>query len=423
MSVKSTSAAIALCAAALGITGCGGSRPVSSPSIRPAAHTAGVVESWGRFGGGGGRGRVSVMPKGGKGGAGAPVGPVRTSPAPISGIQGTVSQVATSNSDGYALTSTGAVYAWGAGAQGELGDGSTPKVSQSAVRVRFPAGVRIASLPDPMPFDAGMAIDTRGRVWAWGNDTNQEFCLPRAVMVHTPVKVPLSHVTLAVGAARHATYDADGRIVSCGLGEYGQLGNGTTGLSAQTATPVAAQGLPTGRATALTAGYGDTGALMANGTYYDWGLNADGQLGDGNTTESDTAVKVALPDPVRSVSMGGSLGDNGQTMALLAGGALWQWGGGSVGQLGDGAIADRLHPFRLSEPRGVHFVKVSSGGQTDYAIDQRGRLWAWGGDTEGDIGDGTSGGPVKRPVRVALTVSQVSATAHDIAVVTARPIR
>jgi alpha-tubulin suppressor-like RCC1 family protein len=227
-------------------------------------------------------------------------------------------------------------------------------------------------------------------------------------------------VTLAVGAARHATYDTGGRIVSCGLGEFGQLGNGTTGLSSETATPVAVRGLPAGRVIALTAAYGNTGVLMADGTYYDWGTNADGQLGDGTTSESDTPVKVTLPGPVRSVSMGGSLANNGQTMALLSNGALWEWGAGKVGQLGDGATANRPRPFRLSEPRGAHFVAVSSGGQTDYAIDQHGRLWSWGGDTEGDVGRGATGGPVTHPVKHVVRVSQVSATAHDAVILTAR---
>lgn len=406
------------CASMPAVAGCGGARPASGPSLQRAARVAGVVEAWGRFGGGGGRSRLRVMPKGT--GIGAGVGPVRTRPTIVGGVRGTVRQISTSNSDGYALTRTGAVYAWGAGGQGELGDGATAPVSLNAVRVRFPSGVRIASLPDPMPFDAGMAIDTRGRVWAWGNDMNNEFCLPRPALLDTPVKVPLSHVTLAVGAARHATYDAGGRIVSCGLGEFGQLGNGTTGMSSQTARPVAVRGLPAGGVVALTAAYGDTGALMAGGAYYDWGLNGDGQLGDGTRTERDTPVRVALPGPVRSVSMGGSLANNGQTMVLLAGGALWEWGAGAVGQLGDGARANRLRPFRLREPPGVRFVQVSSGGQTDYAIDQHGRLWSWGGDTEGDVGRGAVGGPVTRPVMHVVRVSQVSATAHDVAILTAR---
>jgi alpha-tubulin suppressor-like RCC1 family protein len=106
-------------------------------------------------------------------------------------------------------------------------------------------------------------------------------------------------------------------------------------------------------------------------------------------------------------------------MALLSNGALWEWGSGSDGQLGNGSTANSRAPVRLTEPSGVSFVAVSSGGETDYAIDQNGRLWSWGGDSDGDIGNGTTGGPVTHPVEDALTVSQVSATAHDIAIASA----
>ena len=56
---------------------------------------------------------------------GGPSHVVRT-PTPVAGIDGTVRQVASSNSDGYGLTTTGRVYAWGAGAQGELGERDAP---------------------------------------------------------------------------------------------------------------------------------------------------------------------------------------------------------------------------------------------------------------------------------------------------------
>ena len=54
-------------------------------------------------------------------------------------------QIATSNSDGYALTSDGVVWAWGVGSYGELGNGEKPPYSTTAVRVDFPAGVKIVS--------------------------------------------------------------------------------------------------------------------------------------------------------------------------------------------------------------------------------------------------------------------------------------
>lgn len=161
-----------------------------------------------------------------------------------------------------------------------------------------------------------MAIDTDGRVWAWGNDQARQFCQAPGADLNTPVRVPLSHVTLAAGAQMHAVYDGGGRVVSCGLSDFGQLGDGARGRTSESGTPVAVRGLPAGRVMALTSSYG-AGSLLANGSYYDWGCNRGGQLGDGTTTEHTTAEHVSLPHPVATVFQAGSMTDNGQAIALL----------------------------------------------------------------------------------------------------------
>ena len=435
MHAKSLLLACGAVAAASALAGCGSSQRTTSTRTAPrrprsgsvpsfggrvAAHSSDVVYEWGRYGGadprgrsGHGAGNHGWSPSYGGWYRGGPSHVVRT-PTPVAGIDGTVRQVASSNSDGYGLTTTGQVYAWGAGAQGELGDGTTPTLSRTAVRVHFPAGVVIDRLADPMPFDGGIAIDTRGHVWAWGNDQAHQFCQPRGADLKTPVRVPLSHVTLAAGAQMHAIYDADGRIVSCGLSDYGQLGDGASGRSSTSGTPVAVSGLPAGRVVALTSSYGDAGALLADGSYYDWGYNRGGQLGDGTTAERTTAVHVSLPGRVATVFQGGSLTDNGQTIALLSDGQLWEWGSGRFGQLGDGRRLNRTTPFRLTEPRGVRFVAVHSGGGANYAIGRRGGLWAWGLNFEGELGDGSAATLSTRPVRDPLDVGQVSSTANVV---------
>ena len=420
---------------ATALAGCGAassssSRAPRSPARHPAptivserhvAGTASVVYEWGQFGGGRPRGPISLTaPRIVETGSPYGIGPVRRTPQVVRGLRGTVTQIATSNSDDYALTRAGAVYAWGPGGQGELGDGTRTRLSETAVRVQFPAGVRIASLPNPMPYDGGMAVATDGIVWAWGNDRAREFCQARGSIITTPVAVPLAHVTVAVGALRHALYDTDGRIVSCGDGPLGQLGDGTSGPQARAGTPVAVRGLPAGRAVALTSGWGDAGVLMADGRYYDWGYNRGGQVGDGTTREARTAVAVALPHPVRRVFEGGSFADNGQTLAILDNGTVWEWGAGEFGQLGDRGLLDATLPRRLESPPGVHFVAVNSGGSTNYAIDRHAQLWAWGNNRVDQLGDGSAKRIQRTPVRDPVTVSQVSSTAHNVAAL-ARP--
>jgi len=147
-------------------------------------------------------------------------------PTAITGIPGRVVQIATSNSDGYARTSAGAVYAWGVNSYGELGDGQLTPYETKAFKVQFPAGVMITSLANPMPFDGALAIDSTGHAWGWGLDAADDLCFS-GLVVNRPQQLPLSDVTLASGARTHALVDSHGVLYACGSGDAGELGNGS----------------------------------------------------------------------------------------------------------------------------------------------------------------------------------------------------
>jgi alpha-tubulin suppressor-like RCC1 family protein len=387
---------LAACGSTPGPSASSTTRATTSSPSGPADTTTSTVFTFGDVGSKGKIGRLQ-----------------HETPTPVAGLPGTVVQIATSNSDGYARTSTGEVFAWGAGAFGELGNGSTVRSSGDAVRVDFPSGVRITSLPNPMPFDGGLAIDSTGHVWGWGVNSANELCLPGTAPVLRPERLPFSDVTLATGAARHNLFYAHDTLYACGQGQSGQLGNGTFGHAS---TPTAVVGLPTGGIRALTSSWQGSGALMNDGTYYDWGYNAAGQLGDGTTTNRARPVRVALPATVTQVFQGGSTLNNGQTVALLANAELWVWGNGAYGQLGTGTFTNALSPVHVAFPAGDRFVTVTSGGYASYAIDAAGKLWAWGSNSVGQLGTGGSAATQPSPVAVGLAASQVSSTADNVAV-------
>jgi alpha-tubulin suppressor-like RCC1 family protein len=256
-------------------------------------------------------------------------------------------------------------------------------------------------------------------VWGWGLNTSGDLCLPTtaglgASLVLRPRLLPLTGVTLATGARGHSLFYNGTTVYACGSGTDGALGTGST---ASTAKPVPVTGLPAAdRVTALTSSWNGSGALLASGAYYDWGYNADGQLGDGRTgASSDVPVAVKLPAAVRQVFQGGSGASNGQTIAILADGSVWTWGANKSGQLGDGTVASSDVPVPVQVPAGVTFVTVNSGGYAQYAIDQRGRLWAWGSNDYGQLGTGSSAALETTPVDVGIHLSQVSSTARNVA--------
>ncbi len=330
-------------------------------------------------------------------------------------LPGRIVQVASSNSTQYALLANGSVYAWGLGQHGELGDGQTADSLDVPVEVQFPAGVHIAFLPtDAMPFDTGLAVDTRGNAWGWGYSTNA-LCLPTGTPQRlVPVELPLHDVTALAGASGHAVYDAGGVVYACGQNEEGELGNGTS----QASSSAARVDLPAGvQVASLVASFDDAGALSSGGTFFDWGSNAQGQLGSGSAEAYSTfPVEVPLPGPVSEAAQGGSDPTNGQNLVMLSDGQIFAWGADAFGQLGDGSTTNEALPIAVTPPAGVTYVSMTSGGTTSYAISSTGEVFAWGDGRGGELGYGGYTTRLAQEPVSGVTATMISATADDVVI-------
>ena len=335
------------------------------------------------------------------------------SPAPVT-VPGTVAEVGSSNSTEYALLTNGRLYAWGLGTEGQLGDGGTANSFTKPMRVLFPAGVKIASIPtDAMPYDTALAVDTTGRVWGWGDNYGGELCLGNTKTYTRPVKLPFTNVTTLAGASNHAVYDSRGTVYACGQNVNGDLGDGST-LS--TTRPKKVARLGGLKVTKLVAAFANSGALLSTGEYLDWGYNADGQLGNGHTGRySDVPVRVVLPHRVTQVAEGGSIWGNGQTLVMLSNGRLWAWGANFRGQLGAGTIGKQASPIRFDPPVGVTYKTLATGSATSYAISTTGEVYAWGVNFGGQVGDGTKI-DTRVPVPVASGATMISSTANNVVI-------
>ena len=110
-------------------------------------------------------------------------------------------------------------------------------------------------------------------------------------------------------------------------------------------------------------------AVMADGTLYMWGLNDEGQLGDGTNITRTRPVQILKDEDVIFASLG-----EFSSAALTAQGELYTWGGNSGGQLGDGTTTSRNKPGKILE----NIEYVSMGLLEGGAIDSNGYLYLWG---------------------------------------------
>ena len=194
-----------------------------------------------------------------------------------------------------------------------------------------------------------------------------------------------------------------GAVKCWGSNEYGQIGDGTT---VNRATPAAVSSLGSGNL-AVAAGGGHSCAVTAAGGVKCWGRNGGGQLGNGATTDSATEVDVSgLSSGVTAVAAGRI-----HSCALTAAGGLKCWGGNSYGQLGNGSTTNSPTPVDVvGLSSGV--VAVATGSDFTCAITGAGGLKCWGLSGLGQLGAGTTASS-PTPVDVVGLSSVVSISCGD----------
>jgi alpha-tubulin suppressor-like RCC1 family protein/endonuclease/exonuclease/phosphatase family metal-dependent hydrolase len=135
-------------------------------------------------------------------------------------------------------------------------------------------------------------------------------------------------------------------------------------------------------AEAISSGGEHTCRLPGDGSLLCWGRNSYGQLGDGKKgTQTPTPQRVTQGKPWRRVSAGG-----GTTCGIKKNQRLFCWGVNHRGQLGDGTDKPRTRPTLIAKNK--KWTAVNAGWFNTCGITAQTKLYCWGDNAAGQIGDG-----------------------------------
>jgi len=274
------------------------------------------------------------------------------------------------------------LYAWGYNTLGKLGDGTTVNKC-SPVR-------EFCSATDWCYVSAGYchsaAVKTSGELWSWGYNSNCQLGDNTGTDRCSPVREISSSTdwcSVCAGGYHTLAIKTSGQIWAWGQGGSGKLG---TGNNNNRSSPVREFCSAIDWCQVTTAGI-HSAAVKTSGQIWVWGYNSQGRLGDGTT--------VGKCSPVREICSAtdwcGVVTSAAHTVAIKTSGEVWAWGRNTNGRLGDGTTVDSCSPIRefCSATNWCHIA----GGRTSYrtiAIKSSGELWGWGNNNWFNLGDGTA---------------------------------
>ncbi|MEV6028953.1 sialidase [Streptomyces sp. NPDC052036] len=305
------------------------------------------------------------------------------------------------------------VLSWGADNSGQLGNGTTadrwsPGPVASLTRGDT-AQLAAGGTGDDDAFVVARLSD--GTVRAWGHNslgqlgegTRGDQAVPNTVVGLTDI------AGVAAGGGHALAVDKRGRVQAWGDNNFGQLGTNRTGDVATTPVPV--QGLVSAKQVA--AGCDFSLALLEDGTVWAWGRGSRGQRGQGDGDLSADAVPqpvTGLDEEVAQVAAGCH-----HALARTVSGKVYAWGDNLYGQLGNGTTTGSGTPVRVRQLSGVR--TVVAGADHNFAILNDNTVYGWGAGGSGQfLEDDAANHNAPVPVDALTGVQELAAGRdHDLA--------
>ena len=275
-----------------------------------------------------------------------------------------------------AIQSNGTLWAWGYNGFGTLGQGNTTYYSSPVQVGALSVWTQVTS-----SYYSAAAIQSNGTLWSWGANSYGQLGLNTNINYSSPVQVGTTSNWSQVAMQQWnigAILQSSGTLYASGNSSYGSLGNNST---TNQSSPVAILSPSYGPWNKIVAAYYTTIAIQNNGTLWSCGYNFYGNLGLNTTTLGiSTFVQVGSLSAWTQIA-----GGRTHMLAIQSNGTLWAWGGNSYGQLGvntiNGGYSSPVQVGVLST-----WTKVACGYVFSLGIQSNGTLWTWGYNVYGQLG-------------------------------------
>ena len=248
-----------------------------------------------------------------------------------------------------ALTSSGRVFSWGYGQDGQLGHGD----SKDSHFPREISALREVSVSSIACGHSHSGCVGEGSLYMWGCNPDARCFMTSGEPQDYPVKIQLHErvKTLSLGVNHSGALCEDGSVVMGGLGTDGQLGCSCSGYLEAYKLDIFDHQNP---AEMVSCGDSFTAVLDQKGFVWSFGKGDNGRLGLGDTSNKTKPIKVDLTEEVTQVSAGSR-----HAAAVSSKGNLFMWGFNFYLQIGqDYGDRDITKPVKI-DLEGVR--KVSCG--------------------------------------------------------------
>jgi hypothetical protein len=277
-----------------------------------------------------------------------------------------------------ALCSDGTVASWGYNLYGQLGNNST--VSSSLPVLVSSTGALSGKVITSIAagYHHNTALCSEGTVVSWGRNNYGQLGNNNVSDSTVPVNITTvgslngrTVATLAAGSDHSLALCSDGTLLSWGRNNNGQLGDGSNTDHSIPVEVDATDALAGRVVTKISAGGFHNLAACADGTLVAFGRNTNGQLGNNSTADANAPVIVTLSPVLSGKTVITLQGANAHSFALCSDGTLASWGAGSNGQLGNGNITNSNVPVAVTTSNlgnGEKFITLPSGSSASHSM-------------------------------------------------------